>query len=429
MLGPYRDRRLDDTRSGRGHHYGVLRVSESAPTSGPSRRRFLTSTSTLIGGAALGGVAVGGGAAIARDKHDKPSAARGSATEPIAFEGQHQPGIVDRQPAALRFLALDLSAPTALRATLVALSATARAVMAGQWPDSSDVATGLNSAGLTVSIGLGASALQKAGRPVPAPLAPLPAFAGDQLDATRSGGDLGLQICAEDPMIVAAASRALLRAVAGRARLRWSQTGFLRSRDAAQDPDATPRNLMGQLDGTDNPTGSRLNLAVWVPPGVEPTWMANGTYLVCRRIRMLLDDWEQLAVADQEQVIGRRKDTGAPLTGTAEHDLPSFAATADGRPVIAANAHIRLTHPANNSGASMLRRGFSYDDGVNAAGQLDAGLFFQAFQTDPHRVFVPIQHKLSATDALSRFIRHEASAVFAFPGGASAGGFVGEHLF
>jgi dye decolorizing peroxidase len=292
-----------------------------------------------------------------------------------------------------------------------------------------DIAAGLSPAGLTVSIGIGATGLDRAGLPVPGPLAPLPAFSTDQLQPTRCGGDLGLQVCAEDPMVAAAAARALLRSVAGTARLRWSQAGFLRSRDAAVDPSGTPRNLMGQLDGTDNPAGSRLDLAVWVPPGVGPAWMTGGTYLVCRRIRMLLEAWERLDQPAQEAVIGRRKDTGAPLTGSEEHDNPVFAATVAGHPVIADDAHIRLTHPSNNAGATMFRRGFSYDDGMNPAGELDAGLFFQAFQTDPRRVFVPIQRKLSRADALSRFLAHEGSAVFAFPGGAGPGGFVGDKLF
>ncbi len=400
---------------------------------GPSRRRFLSSAGLLLGGAAAGG---GTGYALAdRSQHATSTGASGPAGfMPVPFEGTHQPGITDRQPAALRFLALDLTRTAetkdGLRTVLQGLSETARRSMTGQWVAGADgIATNLRPAGLTVSIGIGATGLAKAGFAVPAELAPLPAFSTDRLQPARTGGDLGLQVCSEDPMVAAATARALLRAVSGSARLRWSQTGFLRSRDAAVDADATPRNLMGQLDGTDNPTGSRLGLAVWVPAGVGPTWMTGGTYLVCRRIRMLLDSWEKLAVAAQEAVIGRRKDTGAPLTGQQEHDNPVFAATVDGRPVIPADAHIRLTHPSNNAGATMLRRGFSYDDGMNSTGELDAGLFFQAFQTDPHRVFVPIQRRLSASDALSAFLSHEGSAVFAFPGGASAGGFVGEQLF
>lgn len=396
----------------------------------PGRRQFLSSAGLLAGGAVLGA-----GAAVELDRHHGPPApvAVSATTGPIPFEGAHQPGIVDRQPAVLRFLSLELGAASSSRAGLESvlrqLSTTARACMAGSWPSGTDgVATGLRPAGLTVTIGIGATALVKAGIPVPAPLAALPAFAEDRLRPAHTGGDLGVQLCGEDPMVVAAASRALLRS-AGQLRLRWSQAGFLRSAAGAADADATPRNLMGQLDGTDNPTGSRQKLAVWVPPGVSPAWMTNGSYLVCRRIRMLLDSWEQLGVPAQEAVIGRFKGSGAPLTGHQEHDDPDFGASADGRPVIAADAHIRLTNPANNAGATMLRRGYSFDDGVDEAGEADLGLFFQAFQTDPREVFVPIQRRLAATDALRTFIRHEGSAVFAVPPGASPGGFVGETLF
>ncbi|MGI8668128.1 MAG: Dyp-type peroxidase [Jatrophihabitans sp.] len=397
----------------------------------PGRRQFLSSAGLLVGGAALG---TAGGVRLGQDGSHQPApAAASSADPPIAFDGTHQAGVVERPPASLRFLALDLSAgagtTAGLRAVLQRLSMTARLLMAGDWPAGTDgIATGLRPAGLTVTIGIGGSGLVKAGRPVPPPLQPLPAFAGDHLQPARSGGDLGVQICGEDALVVAAATRALLTAVRPDAAVRWSQAGFLRGA-AATDAQATPRNLMGQLDGTDNPTGARQRLAVWVPAGVAPAWMANGSYLVCRRIRMLLDSWERLDLATQEAVIGRRKDTGAPLTGHAEHDDPDFAAEQDGRPVIAAGAHLRLTHPANNAGASMLRRGYAFDDGLDAAGQPDLGLFFQAFQTDLHRVFVPIQRKLAAGDALRRFIRHEASALFAIPAGASPGGFVGEALF
>ncbi|MCW2522302.1 MAG: Twin-arginine translocation pathway signal, partial [Frankiales bacterium] len=241
---------------------------------------------------------------------------------------------------------------------------------------------------------------------------------------------LAIQICAGDPLLVSSVARALVVLARGPLVLRWSQNGFLPTAAASRDAEATPRNLMGQLDGTDNPTGSRLEIAVWLPQqAASPAWMAGGTYLVTRRIRMLLDDWDPLSVAAKQQVIGRRLDDGAPLTGGTEHTTPTFSAVdATGKPVIAANAHLRLTHPANNGGVTMLRRGYSYDDGLRADGSPNAGLFFQAFQTDPHAVFVPIQRKLAASDALSSFIRHESSALFAIPPGASQGGWVGETL-
>jgi dye decolorizing peroxidase len=416
-------------------------VTSQQPATGPGRRHFLSSAG-LIAGAAASGAALGAGGTRFLDTRSSDAlatsadrAAGGSldGSSPSAvFEGAHQPGIVDRQPAAMRFLALDLtgSGKEALRSALQALSSAARAAMAGQAGNSAtEIAAGLRPAGLTVTIGIGPSALSKAGIAVPAELRPLPAFRTDRLQASRSGGDLGVQLCAEDPMVVAAAARRLQGAAAPGVVVRWSQSGFLRTAAAAVDPSGTPRNLMGQLDGTDNPTGSRQALAVWVPAGVGPSWMAGGSYLVCRRIRMLLDSWERLSTEAQERVIGRRKASGAPLTGTAEHEDPVFSAERAGSLVIPADAHVRLAHPSNNSGATMFRRAFSFDGGLDAAGQPDLGLFFQAFQTDPHRVFVPLQTKLAEQDALNSFIRHEASAVFAVPPGATVGGFVGEGLF
>jgi dye decolorizing peroxidase len=128
-------------------------------------------------------------------------------------------------------------------------------------------------------------------------------------------------------------------------------------------------------------------------------------------------------VADQERVIGRRKDTGAPLSGGGEHTAANFGARAtNGEPAIFNNAHMRLAAPAFNQGAAMLRRTFSYVDGD------EAGLLFLAWQADPAKGFIPVQQRLVGTDALGRFIRHESSALFAMPGGADPDGYIGQRL-
>lgn len=405
---------------------------------GIGRRQFLVRTG-LVGGGVL---AAAGGAALehlreegSEDKeHEQGSVA---ADKTVGFDGEHQPGVVDGAPAELRFLSFTLhsspstsAARTALREALGQLTEIARTVMSGRWQGQpGDVAAGLGAATLTVTVGIGASALQAAGLPVPAPLAPLPSLPGDRLDPARSGGDIGVQVCGDDPMAVAAAVRAIVGGLAKHASLRWSQRGFLRG-SAAKDASATPRNIMGQVDGTNNPTGSRQTVAVFVAHGVEPAWMVGGTYLVVRRVRMLLDKWEAVTVAEQERVMGRSKATGAPLTGQRERDLPDLTRRDEkGELVIAPDAHIRLAAPADNSGATMQRRGYNYDDGVDVDGAPDAGLFFQAFQTDPHATFVPIQRKLAEKDALSRFIRHESSAVFAVLPGTAPGEQLGAALF
>jgi dye decolorizing peroxidase len=157
--------------------------------------------------------------------------------------------------------------------------------------------------------------------------------------------------------------------------------------------------------------------------------MGGGSYLVVRRIRMLLDEWEALPVAAQEQVIGRRKESGAPLSGGVETTPANFGRRgADGAPLIGADAHIRLATPAFNQGAAMLRRGYSFAD-PRPDGGVDAGLIFLAWQSDPRTGFIPVQQNLVGVDRLNRFIRHETSALFAMPGGVTKGEFLGQRLF
>jgi dye decolorizing peroxidase len=425
----------------------MLMSGDETPPNGPARRQFLRGAGLLTGGLAVGGTVgaivgdrgANNGAAADSRAQATVSTAQQAATQPgqssSTFHGSHQAGITDHPPAHLRFVALDLAPATlagkkpAIAELQKALSDAASSMTSGNWITPQGlVAQGLDARGLTVTFGFGPRLIRAAGEQLPGPLAPIPAFPTDELDPARTGGDLGIQICAPDELLAFSVAQALVELAAPAAQPRWMQSGFLPGANA-QDPNGTPRNLMGQLDGTDNPVGSRLELAIWVSGNVGPSWMAGGTYLVCRRIRMLLADWHKLAVPAREAVIGRRLDSGAPLSGGTEHSTPSFSALgADGRPIIARNAHLRLTHPATNAGSTMLRRGYSYDEGLRADGTAQAGLFFQAFQTDPRSVFVPIQQRLAATDALSPFIRHEGSALFAVPPGAPQGSWVGQGL-
>ena len=396
----------------------------------------------LLGGAGLLGLGATTGALTATQARSG-GAVRTVADEQRAavqvarsFHGAHQRGILDSAPANLIFVGYDLSPNTqpkirdSLRILLRDWSAAAATAMAGQPVGRLDLTAGLGPAGLTVTIGIGASALTKAGLSdrIPDALAPLPAFPGEKLDPARSDGDLGVQVCAEDPVVAAAAARALSNIARGTlVKPRWVQRGFLRSAAASTRPDATPRNLMGQVDGTNNPkpTDPGFDQAVWA---ADPAWMRGGSYLVCRRIRMLLEKWENQPLDAQERVIGRRKNTGAPLSGGDERTPPDFTALAQsGQPLIPQSAHVRIAHPDFNKGARMLRRGYSYDDGYDKTGA-DAGLFLQAFQADPHHAFVPVQRRMTDLDALVAFVRHEASALFAVPPGASQGGYVGELL-
>jgi dye decolorizing peroxidase len=250
------------------------------------------------------------------------------------------------------------------------------------------------------------------------------------LDPRRSNGDLWIQIGADDALVAFHALRALQKEAAGQARLRWQMNGFNRTPGATARP-MTTRNLMGQVDGTNNPRPSDpdFDARIFVGRDTDQEWMRDGSFAVVRRIRMLLDDWEKRSRREQERVIGRRKDNGAPLTGGSETTPMRLDETgADGLPVIPADAHARVAAPESNQGAAMLRRPFSFHDGFRDDGAPDAGLLFICWQADPLRAFTQVQRKLDRGDALSPFLRHEASGLYAVPPAAAPGDYVGRPL-
>ncbi|GHH69967.1 hypothetical protein GCM10018793_03290 [Streptomyces sulfonofaciens] len=416
-------------------------------TTGPAitRRRLLGTAGAT--GLALG--AVGGAIGHATAGGDPSSGARsaGGSAVPLTtlgadtamFHGKHQPGITTAMQSRGHLVAFDLRAGTGRKEAAALLrrwSATAERLMAGEPVTAGGHDTGIaldaGPSSLTVTFGFGHSFFARTGleKQRPTALDPLPDFSSDRLDAARSNGDLWVQIGADDALVAFHALRALQKDAAGTAGVRWQMNGFNRSPGATARP-MTTRNLMGQIDGTDNPEPSDhdFDQRIFVPAQGSPDWMSHGSYAVVRRIRMLLDDWEKLSVGDQEKVIGRRKSSGAPLTGGGERsEMKLDRVDGDGRPVIPLNAHARITRPDQNGGAAMLRRPFSFHDGFDADGTPDAGLLFICWQADPLRGFVPVQRKLDRGDALSVFIRHEASGLFAVPGGAADGEYVGQRL-
>jgi dye decolorizing peroxidase len=289
---------------------------------------------------------------------------------------------------------------------------------------------------LTMTVGYGPGLFDAAGlvQARPAWLAPLPPFTVDRLEDRWSGGDLLLHVGGDDPLTVAHAQRMALRSAQPFATVRWVQRGFVRGAGVVP-AGTTPRNLMGQVDGTANPPAEDLDDVVWVGAGTgTPAWLEGGTGMVLRRIRMLLHTWDALDRGQKEQVIGRRLDTGAPLTGTAERDAPDFEAVGpDGLPVIPAFAHIRIAHassaaPGASAGPRILRRPFSYDDGMLPDGTADLGLLFAAYAADIGAQLVPIQRRLAEQDLLNTWTTPVGSAVFALPPGTQPGGWLGETL-
>ncbi|MEU8677347.1 iron uptake transporter deferrochelatase/peroxidase subunit [Streptomyces sp. NPDC048560] len=432
---------------------GAAPETGASGTAGAVSRRRLLGTAGAAGATGLVLGAAGGAAGYATAGSDAPAALTTVGATRAMFHGKHQAGITTPLQARGHLVAFDL-APGAGRREAAALmrrwSATAERLMAGRPSGEGDgdghdtgIALDAGPSSLTVTFGFGRTFFERTGLTGrrPAGLDPLPAFSSDHLDAKRSNGDLWVQIGADDALVAFHALRALQKEASATARVRWQMNGFNRTPGATDRP-RTARNLMGQIDGTGNPkpSDSDFDQRIFVPSSTGADgpssgsdtgsdWLAGGSYAVVRRIRMLLDDWEKLPVDRQERVIGRRKADGAPLSGGTETTgMDLDKAGPDGRLLIPDNAHSRISSPEKNGGAAMLRRPFSYHDGIAADGTPDAGLLFICWQADPFRGFVPVQRKLDRGDALSPFIRHEASGVFAVPGGAAKGEYVGQRL-
>jgi dye decolorizing peroxidase len=391
----------------------------------------------VITGGAVGvaGLAAGVGLGVT-SRADRPP--RSVAAEPVqggdtvAFHGLHQAGIATPAPAHATFLALDLRAGMVrddVRRMMRVLTDDAVRLTQGH-PALGDTEPELAAtpSRLTVTVGFGPDLFTKIGRPQarPASVAVLPRFAADRLQPRWSGGDLLLQVCCDDPLTLAHTVRMLAKDAREFATFRWVQGGFRPARGSAP-VGTTMRNLMGQVDGTVNPAPgtAEFDAAVWAS---GPTWFTGGTVLVLRRIAMNLETWDAFDRAGKELVTGRRLDTGAPLTGKVEHDVPDLKAVdADGFPVIDAQAHVRLAHAATPT-ELMLRRGYNYDEGPTPDGTADVGLLFAAYQADAATAFVPVQTRLAAKDALNRWITHVGSAVFALPPGCADGDYLGRSL-
>lgn len=422
-------------------------MRSSSRTPRPSRRGFIV--------AATGGLATAAVTAAARPSLPPAIPAAPADTEP--FWGPHQAGILTTQQGHCYFAAFDLGATkrdqvmsllqrwTAASARLASgLTAAALDLDPAQPATDSGEALGLKPERLTLTFGFGPGLFERDGHDRfglaarrPAALVDLPRFNGDQLQTERSGGDICVQACAEDPQIAFHAIRQLARLAYGVATVRWAQAGFL-----SQPGRQTPRNLMGFRDGTGNPDikdAKAVTRLIWV--GEEgPQWMRGGSYLVARRIRIALEHWDRMTLAFQEQTVGRHKYSGAPLGLEDEFAPLDLEATDnDGNAIIPENAHVRLAAAATNDGAQFLRRGYSYNDGVNFTAErwppwrqgmeYDAGLFFLAYQRDPRSGFIKIFERMSKFDMLNQFVTHTGSGIFACPGGAVEGAFIGQSLF
>ncbi|MEV7013357.1 Dyp-type peroxidase [Streptosporangium sp. NPDC051022] len=404
------------------------------------RQPRLTRRGLLTGGAVT---AAGALAARALPPSSSPSSASSPAREPGApsapgpaiepFHGVHQAGIATPPQAHAVFAGLDLLPGTGREAIVRMMRlltddarrlTEGRAALADTEPE-----LAVHPARLTVTFGFGPGLFAAAGVEElrPESVAPLPPFVVDRLERRWTGADLLLQICADDAVTLAHALRMTIKDARSFTRVRWTQRGFRRGSQTAP-PGTTQRNLMGQLDGTVNPVPGTpdFDRAVWTGDG--PRWLHGGTTLVLRRIRTQLDKWDAADRTAREFSVGRRLDTGAPLTGLREHDEPDFdRLNTLGFPVISEYAHIRRAH-VKDPGMRILRRVYNYDEGITPEGHADSGLLFASYQADVARQFIPVQRRLAEADLLNEWTTPIGSAVFAVPPGCSADGWIGETL-
>ncbi|GAA1410805.1 peroxidase [Glutamicibacter uratoxydans] len=421
-----------------------------AEKSSPVFSRRLLLSSAGAGGA---GLAVGALAHAAFGSQLEPAAKK--VADVVDCHGQHQAGITTAAQDRMHIVGFDVV--TEDRAKLVAMlkewTAAIEAMTQGKEvgeggaasgsydapPTDTGEAVGLSAANLTVTIGFGRSLFTDGKKSrfglegkLPEALIELPHFSGDMVEEERSHGDIVVQACANDPQVAVHAIRNLSRIGFGTVRVRWSQIGFGRTSKTTSDQQ-TPRNLFGFKDGTANilaDDAEALDKHVWVGEGAtDQPWMVGGTYMVARRIRMQIEVWDRAALREQENVVGRIKSTGAPLSGGEEFTAPDLAMAGSNGPIIPADSHVAMLHPSKHNGVQMLRRGFNYTDGSDGLGRLDAGLFFIAFVVDARTHFVPLQKAMSANDAMNEYLRHTSSGLYAVPPGITQGQYLGQQLF
>ncbi|MEW4285231.1 iron uptake transporter deferrochelatase/peroxidase subunit [Priestia koreensis] len=411
-------------------------MKESEESKKYSRRDMLKMSLLTGAGVAVSASGIGGAvAAMGGLGSKKATAEPHEDDDAISFYGKHQAGIITPQQtylylASFTLLTDDKKAVISLfkKWTEMAAAMSAGSVnetYGNDWLPPSDTgeAVDLSAARLTMTFGFGRTFFEKNGKDrfgiaskKPKHLQDIPPMPRDDLQEPFVGGDVCIQVCADDQQVAFHAIRNFIKSSVGKAELKWMQSGFISGKEGM-----TPRNLFGFKDGTANAASTNTRAhdqIIWANQG-EPDWMQGGSYMACRKIKMFLEVWDRSSLKDQEDTFGRKKDSGAPYGKAKEHDKVNLSQ-------LPKTSHTAI---AKGSGQQIYRRAYSYTDGVDAkTGYVDAGLMFIAYQKNPTQQFLPMLLMLSKQDKLNEYTKHIGSAMFACPKGIKKGSYIGKEL-
>jgi porphyrinogen peroxidase len=209
--------------------------------------------------------------------------------------------------------------------------------------------------GLRRSVGVGDAAWNRLfGLPRPAALHPFPGFTGPRHTAPATPGDLLFHIRAQRLDLCFELAQRLMDRLTRYARVVDEVHGF-RSFDE--------RDLLGFVDGTENPEGAEAHAAVLI--GEEDPRFAGGSYVVVQKYLHDLDAWDALPVEAQERAIGRTK--------LSDIELPDE--------VKPANSHVALNTIVDENGVQ--RQIVRFNMPFGSVGEREFGTYFIGYAQSP----------------------------------------------